>query len=135
MASPAHAMAFDVRPILLARDQRLFLSVTPIRRKNRLIIDVSALTPRAASNRSQRVQGDVGFPGSQRFEKLTMRLEFRAQVSAHPARRARTAPLEPLDPLDGRSLAHPKPSRRPSPAHPFPNHRIDHPVAQILRIR
>ena len=54
MASPAHAMAFDVRPILLARDQRLFLSVTPIRRKNRLIIDVSALTPRAASNRWQR---------------------------------------------------------------------------------
>jgi hypothetical protein len=49
MASPAHAVALDVRTILLARDQRLFLSVTPMRRKKRLIIDVSALTPRSAS--------------------------------------------------------------------------------------
>ena len=61
MASPAPAVALDVRTILLARDQRLFLGVTPMRRKKRLIIAVSALTPRSASNRSQsacRVMSD-----------------------------------------------------------------------------
>jgi hypothetical protein len=31
-------VAADVRPILLARDKRLFLNVTPTRRKKRLII-------------------------------------------------------------------------------------------------
>jgi hypothetical protein len=53
MASPAPAMALYVRTILLARDKRLFLSVTPVRRKKRLIIAVSARTPRSSSNRSQ----------------------------------------------------------------------------------
>src|SRR5271156_7211851 len=61
MASPAPAMALYVGAILLARDERLFLSVTPVRRKKRLIIAVSARTPRSASNRSQsacRVMSD-----------------------------------------------------------------------------
>ena len=62
MASPAPAVALYVRTILLARDERLFLSVTPMRRKKRLIIEVSALTPRSASNRSQSaLKRDVGF--------------------------------------------------------------------------
>jgi hypothetical protein len=47
-------VAAYVRTILLARDEGLFLSVTPIRRKKRLIIEVSALMPRSASSRSQR---------------------------------------------------------------------------------
>ena len=45
IGSPARPMSAYVRPVLFARDERLFLSVTPIRRKNRLIIEVSALTP------------------------------------------------------------------------------------------
>ena len=71
-------MALYVRTILLARDKRLFLSVTPMRRNKRLIIAVSARTPRSASNRSQsacRVMSD--FSALQRFEKLTMRLKPR----------------------------------------------------------
>jgi hypothetical protein len=52
--SPSFAVATDVRAILLACDKRLFLAVTPIRRKKRLIIEVSALTPRSAERRSQR---------------------------------------------------------------------------------
>jgi hypothetical protein len=36
MASPAPAMALYVGTILLACDERLFLSVTPMRRKKRL---------------------------------------------------------------------------------------------------
>ena len=51
---PARAMAAYVPAILFARDERLFLNVTPILRKNRLIIEVSALTPRSAERRSQR---------------------------------------------------------------------------------
>jgi hypothetical protein len=50
---PSFAVAADVRAILLAREKRLFLNVTPIRRKKRLIIEVSALTPRSAKRRSQ----------------------------------------------------------------------------------
>jgi hypothetical protein len=42
-------MALYVRTILLASDKRLFLSVTPMRRKKRLIIAVSARTPRSAN--------------------------------------------------------------------------------------
>jgi hypothetical protein len=52
MLLPADAMALYVRAIPFARDDRLFLSVTPMQRKKRLIIDVSALTPRSASSRS-----------------------------------------------------------------------------------
>jgi hypothetical protein len=54
IGSPSFAVAADVRAILLARDEGLFLSVTPIRRKKRLIIEVSALTPRSAERRSHR---------------------------------------------------------------------------------
>ena len=53
IGSPARTMASDVRAILLLRDQGLFLNVTPILRKKRLIIEVSALTPRSAKRRSQ----------------------------------------------------------------------------------
>jgi hypothetical protein len=63
-----------------------------------------------------------------------MRLKPRTEVSAHLARCPRTAPFEALHPLDGRGLAHPKaPSSRP-PAHLSPSHRVDHPVAQVLRL-
>src|ERR1700686_5345966 len=52
IGSPSFAVATDVRAILLACDKGLFLTVTPIRRKKRLIIEVSALTPRSAERRS-----------------------------------------------------------------------------------
>src|SRR5580658_10500038 len=63
-----------------------------------------------------------------------MRLKPRTEVSAHLARRPRTASFEALHPLDGRGLAHPEARRSRPPAHPSPNHRVDHPVAQVLRI-
>jgi hypothetical protein len=53
IGSPARAMPADVRAIPLAGDERLFLSVTPIRRKNQLIIEVSALTPQSDKRRPQ----------------------------------------------------------------------------------
>jgi hypothetical protein len=53
IGSPARAMAAYVPAILLARDEGLFLNVTPILRKKRLIIEVSALTPRSTERRSQ----------------------------------------------------------------------------------
>ena len=54
IGSPARTMAPYVRAILLLRDEDLFLNVMPIRRKKRLIIEVSALTPRSAERRSHR---------------------------------------------------------------------------------
>ena len=51
---PARSMAAYVRTVLFARNERLFFSVTPIRRRNRLIIEVSALTPRSDKRRLQR---------------------------------------------------------------------------------
>ena len=44
IGSPSFAVAAYVPAVLLARDKRLFLTVTPILRKKRLIIEVSALT-------------------------------------------------------------------------------------------
>ena len=55
IGSPSFAVAADVWAILLARDEGLFLTVTPIRRKKRLIIEVSALTVRSDKRRSQSV--------------------------------------------------------------------------------
>ena len=53
IGAPSFAVAAYVRTILFARDEGLFLNVTPIRRKKRLIIEVSALTPRSDKRRSQ----------------------------------------------------------------------------------
>ena len=54
VGAPARAMAAYVLAILFTRDEGLFLTVTPILRKKRLIIEVSALTPRSADRRSHR---------------------------------------------------------------------------------
>ena len=53
IGSPSFAVAAYVPAVLLARDKRLFLTVTPILRKKRLIIEVSALTPRSDKRRLQ----------------------------------------------------------------------------------
>jgi hypothetical protein len=53
--APARAVAGDVRPLLLASDQSLFLKVIPSRRKKRLNIEVSALAERSARRRGAMV--------------------------------------------------------------------------------
>jgi hypothetical protein len=53
IGSPTRAMPSYVRAIPLLRDEGSFLNVTPIRRKKRLIVEVSALRPRSAKRRSQ----------------------------------------------------------------------------------
>ena len=50
--APSDPVTLYVRTVLLAGDERLFLGVKPMRRRKRLINDVSALTPRSPSNRS-----------------------------------------------------------------------------------
>ena len=132
-ASPTRSVTRYVRTIPLARDERLFLSVTPRRRKKRLIIEGVGFDPPLGQQPvAKRLKRYVGFLTPQRFEKFSMRLEFRTKISAHSARRARTAPLEAVYPFDCRRKAHPKPHRGGSPAHPSPNNRVDHPIAQIL---
>jgi hypothetical protein len=53
IGAPARSMTAYVPAVALARDERLFLNVTPILRKKRLIIEVSALTPSSDKRRSQ----------------------------------------------------------------------------------
>ena len=82
--------------ILLARDEGLFLTVTPIRRKKRLIIEVSALTVRSDKRRSQSVsKRDVRLLAARSFEKITVR----HQLGKPGGRRARQAlasrPVQP----------------------------------------
>ena len=50
--APSDPVALYVRTVLLAGDEGLFLGVKPMRRRNRLINEVSALTPRSPNNRS-----------------------------------------------------------------------------------
>src|SRR5476649_768312 len=52
MSSPTLSMAAYIRAVPLARNERLFLNVTPRWRRKRLISDVSALTPRSPPSRS-----------------------------------------------------------------------------------
>ena len=122
MASPAQAVAFDVRPILLARDQRLFLSVTPIRRKNRLIIDVSAWTPRSASNRSQSACTD--FSRASRNSHASQRSTHGIRPSGSPraSRSAQTAARHLM--AEASLTPNPAAALRLIPS-PFRNHRID----------
>ena len=133
-ASPTRSVARYVRTIPLARDERLFLCVTPRRPKKQLIIEVSALTPRSTSNRWQSalsVMSDLSPLSASRNSRCG---SSSTEVLDPSARRARTAPLEALHPFDCRQFAHPKPRRGRSPAHPSPNNRVDHPIAQILPI-
>jgi hypothetical protein len=63
-------MATDVPAILLAPDERHSLNVTPILRKKRLVIEVSALTLR------------IRLLGSRRLEELPMRHELGGAMAA-----------------------------------------------------
>jgi hypothetical protein len=109
MASPAHAMAFYVRPILLAGYERLFFerdanSAEEPALHRSLDLD-PALSPQSVA---KSLQGDVGFLGSQRFEKLIMRLKFRRRYP--PILLAAREPLRSKRCTHG-GLAHPIPSR------------------------
>ena len=77
MGSPAPAMALYVRPILFARDQRLFLSVTPMRRKKAAHHRRVGLHPAFGEQPvAERLQRDVRSLAPERFEKLPMRLKL-----------------------------------------------------------
>ena len=98
-------MAAYVRAVLLARDKRLFLNVTPRRRKKRLIIEVSdfdaALAQKAIAEGLKR---DVRFLGPHGFQKITVRHQLGRPVAAvpdwalasHGVQRVRTARSPPI---------------------------------------
>ena len=89
IGSPARPMPADVRAVLFARDKRLFLSVTPIRRKNRLIIEVSALTPSLGRKPiAQRLKREVRLLGPRGLEELPVRHQGRR----HDGRRVPPVP-------------------------------------------
>ena len=95
-------MAAYVRAILFTRDEGLFLTVTPILRKKRLIIEVSALTPRSADRRSrQSLKRDVRFLGARGLQKVPVRHELGSTMTAMSDRLSRALALKALQPLDG----------------------------------
>ena len=119
-----------------ARDQRLCLSVTPIRRRNRLIIEVSALTPRSVKSFSHSAVSVMsGFSTRRAARNSPARLHLDPLIAGHCRGPARSGPLEALNPLDRRRQAHPKPRRRRPPADLAANHRVNHAIRHILRIR
>lgn len=73
--APLGASAAYVRAVLLARVERLFLSVIPSRRKKRLIMEVSAFTPRSSDKRRQSASS-VMSGCSQRAFSMTSRCGF-----------------------------------------------------------
>jgi hypothetical protein len=77
------------------------LELTPSRRKKRLIIEVSAFTPRSAKSQSQSAWSVAsGFFRPSGFEKLTMRVALSRLVPAPPSRRPRTRPPPTLRKFD-----------------------------------
>jgi len=83
---------------------------------------------------AQRLQRDVGLFRPRRFQKFTVRVQFPRLVAAHPRRHARSRPLQPFHPFDGGGIAHAKSIPGRPAAHPILANRVEHPVAQILRI-
>src|SRR5271154_6812191 len=133
---PTRAMAAYVRAVLLARDKRLFLNVTPRRRKKRLIIEVSDLTPRSHKRESHSAESVMSvFSVRAAFEKITVRHQLGRPVAAVPDRLSRAMAFNAFKPLDRHGFADLVAPRRRAPAHPAPLHRVNHPITQVLRIR
>ena len=130
--APAGAAPPYIPAIPLARDQRLFLCVMPSRRRNRLIIPVSALTPRSSarrrhirssvmsgcSARSVARKSRCGLSADGRWPPVPMGVRL-------PVRRNRCTHLIAADSLT--------PKRRAT-AHVLHFNSIDHTITQILRI-
>ena len=77
----------------------------------------------------------VRLVGSSGFQKRAVRHQRRRTMAAVADRLARPLPPIAFKPLDRHQLADLVSSRRRATAHPAPLDRIDHTVAQILRIR
>ena len=112
------------------------LSATPRRRKSGSSARCRPLTPRSDKSRShKRLQRDVGFLRPQAFEEGAVRLNLTRSVAAHfcglrePLRSTRSTHLMADDPLTPNRAAA---ARR---LDALDHNRVDHPVAQILRIR
>ena len=118
-----------------ARDQRLCLSVTPIRRRNRLIIEVSALTPRSVKSFSHSAVSVMsGFSTRRAARNSPARLHLDPLIAGHCRGPARSGPLEALNPLDRPTTGSPQTAPPPAGSS-CANHRVNHAITQILRIR
>ena len=82
------------------------MTVTPIRRKKRLIIEVSALTVRLGQKAiAKRLKRDVRLLAARSFEKITVRHQLGSPVAAMPDRLSRAVPFNPLKPFDRHRFA------------------------------
>jgi len=84
---------------------------------------------------AESLKRDVRFLRPRRLEKVPVRHELGSAMAAMSDRLARAMAFKPLQPLDGRGFADRVMTTRRPAAHLAPLHRVEHPVAQILRIR
>jgi hypothetical protein len=107
IGSPARAMAAYVRAVLLARVKRLFLNVTPRRRKKQLIIEVSDLTPRSHKRRSHSAESGLIV----RLPEWEANCSSRASTSVRASTNVRLVPCQQRMKVGSNS----RPPRVPSP--------------------
>ena len=105
ISSPSFAVATYVRAILLACDKGLFLTVTPIRRKKRLIIEVSALPSLRRQTIAQGLKRDVRFLGPRSLQKVPVRHQLGGAMAAVSDRLSRAIPFNSLKPFDSHRFA------------------------------
>jgi hypothetical protein len=84
---------------------------------------------------AERLKRDVRFLGSRGLQKVPVRHQLGGAMAAMSDRLSRAIPFNPLKPFDRHGLADRVMTRGCAAAHLAPLHRINHPVAQVLRIR
>ena len=105
IGSPSFAVATDVRAILLARDEGLFLNVTPIRRRTAHHRGVGLDASLGQKAIAKRLKRDVRFLGPHRLKELPMRHELGGAMAAvsngtrEPSRSTRSSHLMATDSL------------------------------------
>ena len=128
------AVATYVRAILLARNKGLFLTVTPIPpAKEAAHHRGVGFDPSLGQRPIFELKSDVRFLGPRGFQKITVRHLLAGAIAALSDRLSRTMAFKALRAVATDSLTScdgPLPRIQLAPLH-----RLDHPVAQVLRIR
>jgi hypothetical protein len=83
---------------------------------------------------AKRLKRDVRLPSPRGFQKITVRYKLGGSVAAVSNRLSRAIPFNSLKPFDRYGFADLVAPRRRAAAHLAPLHRVNHTIAQILRI-
>ena len=97
MSSPAHGDAGLCRHDPARARRGLFLNVTPILRKKRLIIEVFGFDPSLGRKAiAKSLKRDVGLLGPRGLQKITVRHQLGCPVAAIARRTLASHPVQPV---------------------------------------